>query len=233
MEWNNQLARSLQWFGQVTNEQEKQEIANKLIERVQNHDVIGVGSGSTSFVAIQAIAKLIKEKNYSITAIPTSQEVLMTCSVLGVPTTTLQSAKPDWAFDGADEVDSNHNLIKGRGGAMFHEKLVMASSSENYILVDSSKYVSRLGEKHPVPMEVDPRAVHLVETRLSSFPIEEVNIRQAESKDGPVLTEAGNIILDVRFSTINDQDERNLKVIPGVIETGLFIGYNVEILSSK
>ena len=96
----------------------------------------------------------------NVLAIPTSHEVSLTCSILGIPTSTLLNARPDWSFDGADEVDPQKNLIKGRGGAMFAEKLVMKSSPENYILVDQSKFVENLGAKVAVPIEVDPRAVN-------------------------------------------------------------------------
>src|SRR5690606_34558028 len=134
--------------------------------RVKDRDVIGIGSGSTAFLALQAISEKVKEQNLSILAIPTSHEVSLTCSILGIPTSTLLNARPDWAFDGADEVDPHKSLIKGRGGAMFAEKIVMKSSPENYILVDPSKFVAKLGEKYAVPIEVDPRAVNLVEEEL-------------------------------------------------------------------
>ncbi|WP_084103045.1 ribose 5-phosphate isomerase A [Pontibacillus yanchengensis] len=229
--WNNPLATHTQWSSNISNKQAKQHVADQIAQRAKDGDVIGVGSGSTSFLALQTIADYVKEKGYKVTAIPTSQEVMITCATLGIPTTTLATAKPDWAFDGADEVDPNHHLIKGRGGAMFHEKLVIASSPENYILVDQSKFVNRLGEKFPVPIEVDQRALHLVETKLSTFPVEKVHLRQATAKDGPVITEAGNLILDAYFSSIDKNDEMRLAAIPGVIETGLFIEYNINVIS--
>lgn len=231
MTWKNPLANNLQWSSDISNKEAKQKVATRLAERVKDGDIIGVGSGSTAFLAIQSIAKKIKEENLKILAIPTSHEVALTCSILGIPTTSLASAKPDWAFDGADEVDPHNHLIKGRGGAMFHEKLVIASSDETYILVDHSKFVEKLGSKHPVPLEVDPRAVHLVETCLESFEVSSVDLRMAQSKDGPVLTEAGHIILDVRFNHIEPGLEKELSSIPGVIESGLFQGYNINLMS--
>ncbi|KGP92216.1 ribose 5-phosphate isomerase [Pontibacillus chungwhensis BH030062] len=231
MSWHNSLANDLQWSSEISNKDAKQQVANRMAERVKDGDVIGVGSGSTAFLAIQSIARKIKDQQLSVQAIPTSHEVALTCSILGIPTTSLASAKPDWAFDGADEVDPHHHLIKGRGGAMFHEKLVIASSSETYILVDESKFVDVLGSKHPVPLEVDPRAIHLVETRLEELPIKSVSLRMAQSKDGPVLTEAGNVILDVHFTTIAPDLESTLSKLPGMIESGLFQQYKVNILS--
>ncbi|WLD93328.1 ribose 5-phosphate isomerase A [Alkalihalobacillus sp. AL-G] len=231
MNWENKIATTLQWSSEISNKEQKEKVAQKVAERVKDGDVIGVGSGSTSFLALQAISEKVKVEGLNVLAIPTSHEVSLTCSILGIPTTTLLNAKPDWAFDGADEVDPNKSLIKGRGGAMFAEKIVMKSSSENYILVDQSKFVSKLGEKFAVPVEVDPRAVNLVEVELDKLGATEVNLRLAVSKDGPVLTEAGNIILDVRFKEIPNSYEKEIKSIPGVIETGLFVGFPVEILS--
>jgi len=232
MIWENKIATTLQWSREISNKEQKEKVADKIAERVKNGDVIGVGSGSTSFLALLAISKKVKEQNLSVLAIPTSHEVSLTCSILGLNTSTLLNARPDWSFDGADEVDPQKSLIKGRGGAMFAEKLVMKSSPENYILVDSSKFVTYLGEKFATPIEVDPRAVNLVEEELLKLGANEINLRLAVSKDGPVITEAGNLILDVRFNKITSDYEKEIKSIPGVIESGLFINYNVEILTT-
>lgn len=232
MEWKNKLATDLQWANEISNRDEKEVVAEKIAARVKDGDVIGVGSGSTAFLALQAIGRRVSEEKLTVWAIPTSHEVSLSCSVLGIPTTTLLNARPDWYFDGADEVDPNGNLIKGRGGAMFAEKLVMKSSPENYILVDQSKFVSTLGENFPVPIEVDPRAVHLVEEELVRLDATEIELRLAVSKDGPVITESGNLIFDVRFDEIDVDLEKELQAIPGVIETGLFIGFPLEVIST-
>ncbi len=105
MIWENTLATNLQWSAEISNLEAKQKVAEKVAERVKDGDVIGVGSGSTAFLALQAISKKVKEKNLNVVGIPTSQEVSMACSTLGLPTTTLLNARPDWSFDGADEVD--------------------------------------------------------------------------------------------------------------------------------
>jgi len=232
MVWENKIATTLQWTKEISNREQKEAVAAKIAERVRDGDVIGVGSGSTSYLALLAISKKVKEQKLNVLAIPTSHEVSLTCSIMGLPTSTLLNARPDWYFDGADEVDPNKNLIKGRGGAMFAEKLVMKSAPENYILVDSSKFVSYLGEKFAAPIEVDPRAVNLVETELAKLGVKEVQMRMAIAKDGPVITEAGNLILDVRFNKIEDGYEKEIKSIPGVIESGLFMGFNPEILTT-
>jgi ribose 5-phosphate isomerase A len=232
MYWKNKIATTLQWDKEISNREQKEKVAQKIAERVKDGDVIGIGSGSTSFLALQAISEKVKVEKLNVLAIPTSHEVSIACTILGLRTSTLQNARPDWAFDGADEVDPDKNLIKGRGGAMFAEKLVMKSSPENYILVDQTKFVSYLGEKFPVPIEVDPRAVNLVEEELVKLDATAIKMRAAVAKDGPVITEAGNIILDVRFKKITPAYEKEIKAIPGVVESGLFVNYPVEILTT-
>ncbi|MED4226873.1 ribose 5-phosphate isomerase A [Neobacillus cucumis] len=231
MNWSNPLFINSNWTSEISNREQKEVAAEQVAKEIKNGDVIGVGSGSTSFLAIHAIANRIEAEGLSILAIPTSHEVAMACARLNIPTTSLMAHKPNWAFDGADEIDANHRMIKGRGGALFAEKIVMASANKTFILVDPSKFVDRLGEKFPVPVEVDPRAIHLVETSLKRLGTEEIKLRNAIGKDGPIITEAGNLILDVRFNQIFDDFERKIKSIPGVIESGLFIGYNVEVIS--
>ncbi|GEN53410.1 ribose 5-phosphate isomerase A [Halobacillus faecis] len=231
MKWKNKLADQAIWSGEISNRDRKDKVAQQVSHFVKNGDVIGIGSGSTSFLALEKIAKRVAEERLEILAVPTSKEAEMNCSYYGLTTTSLLNHQPDWGFDGADEVDREGRLIKGRGGALFAEKLVMASAAKTYILVDDSKHVAKLGEKFAIPLEVDPRAVHLVETTLQKFDCDHVQMRMAKAKDGPVLTEAGNVLMDVRFAHIPDTLEKELSAIPGVIETGLFIGYSVEILT--
>ncbi len=233
MTWNNSLANILNWSGEISNQSDKMQVAEQVGDFVKDGDVIGVGSGSTAFLALQAIAERVKKERMNVHAIPTSKEAALNCTVLGIPVTTLTAARPDWGFDGADEVDGMKRLIKGRGGALFAEKLVMASAQKTFILVDESKFVSELGAAFAVPIEVDPRAIHLVETKLyDALSPESVNLRMAVSKDGPVITEAGNVLLDVKFEEITSTMEQEISALPGVIESGLFLDYPVEILST-
>ena len=192
--------------------------------------LFGFGSGSTSYLAVLAIAEKIKKENIKITAIPTSTEIRMLCGKLNIPTATLIEKKPDWCFDGADEVDNNKWLIKGRGGAMFKEKLNMVNSPITYILIDNSKKVNSLGKKHKIPVEIYPDSISYVTDEIIKLGAEEITLRQAKHKDGPVITENGNLILDVKFKNIEEDLEKNIKSISGVIESGLFINYNVEII---
>ena len=190
----------------------------------------GFGSGSTSFLAVIAIAEKIREEGLNILAIPTSLEIKMLCSKLNIPTTTLLEKNPDWCFDGADEVDSNGWLIKGRGGAMFKEKLNIVSSKKTYILIDKSKKVNKLGEKFKVPVECFGDALNYVKSELIKLGGTEIELRKAIGKDGPCITEKGNLILDVKFQNIEQDLEKQIKSISGVIESGLFINYNVKII---
>ena len=124
MKWNDNYF-SLDWSQQIINYEEKMVVAKKLAAMVKDGDVIGFGSGSTSFLAVKEIAKIISDKNIKILAIPTSQEIKMACVSLGIPVASINDCLPDWGFDGADEVSPDKWLIKGRGGAMFNEKLIM------------------------------------------------------------------------------------------------------------
>lgn len=229
MDWSKNAQQKIEWNGEISNYEEKLRIAKKIVEKVKDGDVIGVGSGSTSFVATKEIAKKIKEENLNITAIPTSYEINLLCNELGIPTVSLLDKKPDWSFDGADEVNDKNWLVKGRGAAMFREKLNIASSEVTYILVDESKFVKNICDKFPIPVEVIPMAINYVREKLFKLGAEEVILRLAKGKDGPIITEKGNVILDTVLRNVNENTEKQLKSITGVLDSGLFIGYNVVI----
>ena len=114
---------------------------------------------------------------------------------------------------------------------MFSEKLNIANSKITYILIDSSKKVEKLCTKHKIPVECYIDSVNYVKEKLLNLGATDITLRKSEGKDGPVITEHGNIILDVKFNNITENLERDIKNITGVIESGLFIGYNVEIIS--
>ena len=154
----------------------------------------------------------------------------MLCSKLNIPTTSLLENKPDWCFDGADEVDIHNWLIKGRGGAMFKEKLNIVNSPITYILIDERKKVNKLGTKFKVPVECFKDSINYIQEELNKLGGTQIELRKAIGKDGPCITENGNLILDVKFENITQDLEKKIKEIPGVIESGLFINYNVEII---
>lgn len=230
MNWGEDILTKVE-FNDINQREEKEKIAKQITEKVKDGQVIGFGSGSTSYLTVIEIAKKIKEENINIIAIPTSLEIKMLCARLEIPTASIMEMKPDWSFDGADEVDNNNWMLKGRGGAMFKEKLNIANSPITYILIDKSKRVEKLGSKFKVPVECFPEAINYVKEELVKLGGKEIELRRAIGKDGPILTENNNVILDVKFEEITKELEKDIKVIPGVIESGLFIDYNVEIVS--
>lgn len=230
MNWNKEILTKID-FENMKNKEEKEKVAKKIANIVKDGEVIGFGSGSTSYLTIYAIADRMKKEGITITAISTSYEVELLCHYLEIPTTTLLDKKPDWSFDGADEVNQEKWLIKGRGGAMFREKLNIVNSKITYILVDNTKLVDKLGEKFSIPVECYPYAMNHIKEELLMLGAEKVEIRKAVSKDGPILTENGSVIFDVKFNKISEHLEKDIKSITGVIESGLFIGYPVEIVT--
>lgn len=230
MNWDT--AAKFDWNGTISNRAAKEEAARRIAEEVRDGQVIGVGSGSTSYLAILAIAERVHREKLKVAAVCTSHEVTMACAAAGLRVTSLLEARPEWSFDGADEVDPARSLIKGRGGAMFLEKLVMRAARRCFILIDSSKLVTKLGEKFAVPVEFFPDALHVVERELEQLGATELKLRQGSGKDGPVITQTGNFIFDVRFREIGVSMERDIKTIPGVVESGLFIGYPVELVTA-
>lgn len=230
MEWINNGMQEIEPQN-ISNKEQKEKIAKEVAMKAKEGDVIGFGSGSTSYLAIKEIAKRMEEENLKITAIPTSFETKILCQELKIPTVSILEMKPDWGFDGADEVSKEDNiLIKGRGAAMFKEKLNMVNAGITYILVDDTKFVDKLNEKFPIPIEVYPEAVNSVREALLDLGATECILRKAEKKDGPVFTENNNVILDTKFAEIYETLEEDIKSITGVIESGLFIDYPVEVL---
>lgn len=229
MNWNKDILINVE-FENISNIEEKKKLGEMIANKVKDGQVIGFGSGSTSYIAILSIAEKLKNEGINITAIPTSYEIKMLCSYLGIKTASLIECKPDWSFDGADEVDNNNWLIKGRGGASFKEKLNIVNSPITYILIDKTKRVSKLGEKFKIPVECILENVNYIKEELIKMGGKDITLRKGVGKDGPIITENSNIILDVKFENIEENLEKKIKCIPGVIESGLFIGYNVEIL---
>jgi ribose 5-phosphate isomerase A len=233
MHWNAAEIDHPEWSTTIENYEAKSTVAVQAATRLRDGDVVGVGSGSTSMLALHALVELARRQTWQFSAITTSLEMAIACAELSVPTTSLLQVRPDWSFDGADEVDGDLNMIKGRGGAMLREKLLLASSPERYILIDQTKRVSTLGEKVPVPVEVIPEALQLVQSHLlEEFDVREIELRMAVAKDGPVITEHGNVILEVKFATTTSEIDVRLNCIPGVVGSGLFFGFHPTLISA-
>lgn len=219
------------WENNIENKEQKLALAKKIANRVKDGDVIGFGSGSTSYLAAKEIAKKVKEENLHIKAIPTSNIIENLCKELNIEITSLDKEKPDWCFDGADEVDKNNWLIKGMGAALYKEKLNIMYSNENYILVDETKFVERLGEKYPVPVECEESSIEEIKQELLKMGATKVELRKSNNNpEKPLITDNGNIILHAWFDNITKELERNIRSIDGVLESGLFIGYNIIII---
>ncbi|ACS34283.1 ribose-5-phosphate isomerase RpiA [Thermococcus gammatolerans] len=205
-------------------EELKKAVAREALSFVDDDMVIGLGTGSTTAYFIKFLGELIKEEELEVYGIPTSHQSRLLAIESGVPVVSLDEADAiDIAVDGADEVDPALNLIKGRGAALTMEKIIEYRAGTFIVLVDESKLVKRLGEKMPVPIEVIPAAWRAIAEELEVFNAR-AELRMAVKKDGPVITDNGNFILDARFERIDDplDMEIELNTIPGVVENGIF-----------
>lgn len=220
----------LHWPATITHIKRKTLLAQRAAAQAKDGQTIGIGSGSSTYLALWAIGERVRRERLTVRVVTTSYETEAAALRLGLPQAPLGSVKPDWGVDGADEVDPQGRLIKGRGGALFKEKLLWSTSRSMFLAVDDSKRVKRLGERFPVPIEVHRAAVDLLDGRLAALGCTHWELRVAGGKDGPVITESGNLILDAWFDEIPAGTHAKLKALPGVIETGLFEGYSFTLL---
>ncbi len=218
------------WKNNVDNREQKQKLAKRIAKRVKDGDIIGFGSGTTSYLAVEEIAKKVHEEGMHIKAIPTSTIIEEICKKLKIETVTLNEAKPDWCFDGADEVDPHNWLIKGMGAALYREKMNIKASKENYILVDSSKFVERLGQNHPVPVECKIDKIVPVKEALKNLGASSVFVKESNVGEGILITDNGNALLFAQFPKIEADFEEKINEIDGVVENGLFIGYDLIVI---
>jgi ribose 5-phosphate isomerase A len=220
----------LRWPEAIAHADQKAAVARRAAALVEDGQTIGIGSGSASYLALWAIGERVGREGLAVRVVTTSYETETASTTLGLQLVPLGRLEPDWGIDGADEVDPAGRLLKGRGGAMFREKILWTSSRKMYLAVDPSKYVERLGMRFPVPIEVDPGGVGLLERALERHGAADFQLRVAGGKDGPVITERGNLVVDARFDEIPVGLSAELKALPGVIETGLFEGFSYETL---
>jgi ribose 5-phosphate isomerase A len=208
-------------------EEAKKSAALEAVKHVKNWFVVGLGSGSTAALAIEALGERVKHENLSLLAIPSSYQAFLLAAEWKIPVTTLEEHPIiDVTIDGADQINPELNLIKGMGGALAREKIVASATKQNIIIADQSKKVKMLGENsQPVPIEVLPFAIGPTRRKILEMGGKPV-LREGKGKVGPVITDNGNAILDADFGPIQrpTELEMKLKMIPGVVETGLFIG---------
>lgn len=206
----------------MATQDEKRLAAHRAVDFIESGMIVGLGSGSTSAIAVRELGRRVQEEGLSIQGIPTSEDTRVLAESLGIPLTTLASVDHiDVTIDGADEVDPYLRLIKGGGGALLREKIVASYTRRNIIMIHGAKWVERLGA-FPLPVEVIPFAEPVVWQKLHQLGLEG---SRRESDGHPFFTDEGNLILDLDTREIRNIEDLNraLLYIPGVVETGYFL----------
>ncbi len=208
----------------------KQQAGEWAAAQVKDGMAVGLGTGSTAAFFIKAVARRVREEGLKLRLVASSSySTIQLAGSLGLSLATLEQVDAlDLYADGADEVDPGKRLIKGRGAAMVREKHLIHLASRFIVLVDPSKLVDRLGTNFPVPVECLPFASGLVEKELLALGARSVAVRPAgTSKDGPVVSDQGNFVLDARFDPAGDVAglDARISTIPGVVGHGLFTRY--------
>jgi ribose 5-phosphate isomerase A len=199
-------------------------IIERALEMVANGSRIGLGSGHAAQAFVKALGECLRNGRMGVSGVPTSEETASLCMQEDIPLLDLADAGIlDVTFDGADEVDPHLDLIKGYGRALVREKIVAASSRRLVILVGDEKLVERLGTRGKLPVEVTPFALPLCERRLSDLGCRPAPYLQG---GGLFVTDNGNHILDCQIDPIPNPArlESDIRAIPGVVGTGLFLG---------
>jgi ribose 5-phosphate isomerase A len=214
--------------------QMKQAVATAAVAQIQDGMVLGLGSGSTAALMIQELgAKLQRGDLKNITGVATSFQGEVLAAELGIPLQSLNAvSRIDLAIDGADEVDPALQLIKGGGACHVQEKLVACRADRFVVVVDASKLVDTLNLGFLLPVEVLPGAWRQVKAQLGEMG-GDAQLRMAVRKAGPVVTDQGNLVLDVSFAGgILDPVtlEKAINNLPGVLENGLFVNLTDQVL---
>jgi ribose 5-phosphate isomerase A len=202
----------------------KQAAALKAVEYVRDGMIVGLGTGSTAKYMVTALGEKVRT-GMRLRGVPTSAETASLAKQAGIPLLdTADRWEIDVAIDGADQVDPDFNLIKGGGGALLKEKIVAASAKQFIVMVDHTKQVPVLGGSFPLPIEVISFGWGSTARQIEVLTKSRVVLR--ERNGAPFRTEAGNLILDAHIDRIDRPGELEtaLNVIPGVVETGLFVG---------
>ncbi|XP_034272001.1 ribose-5-phosphate isomerase isoform X1 [Pantherophis guttatus] len=225
---NPRLLRSSHGRNNMTEEAKKLAAWAAVNNHVQTNHVLGIGSGSTIVHAVHKLAERVKKENLNIVCIPTSFQARQLILQNGLTLSDLdRHPELNVAIDGADEVDSDLSLIKGGGGCLTQEKIVAGCAKSFIVIADYRKKSKNLGEqwKKGIPIEVIPMAYVPITKLLTNKFGGVTELRMAVNKAGPVVTDNGNFLLDWKFDQIHNWNEVNvaIKMIPGVVETGLFI----------
>jgi ribose 5-phosphate isomerase A len=200
----------------------KQKVGEYAAQLVQTNTIIGIGTGSTVYYFIHALAARVKQ-GLQIKGVPTSKQTTLLAKKLGIELINInESDTIQLTIDGADEIDLQLQLIKGGGGALLQEKIVAASSQQLIIIAESSKLVKRLG-KFPLPVEVISYGWKKTRNHIEELHCKNITLRMNDEK--PFKTDHGHYILDCNFNQVDDAKalHTQLNNIPGVVENGLFI----------
>ncbi|RME59833.1 MAG: ribose 5-phosphate isomerase A, partial [Candidatus Dadabacteria bacterium] len=180
-------------------------LAEPIIERLRPNQVVGAGTGTTVTAILKVLGKEPSLVPEGVVFVPTSLDTAWTLERFNLPQKPLNSVSYiDWSFDGADEVDNELNALKGQGGALLKEKIAAELSKHYVLVVDKSKLVPSLGFKTLVPVEVIPDALFLAKEKLKELS-KEVTLRSASKKHGAVITENGNLLIDIKLSNISSE----------------------------
>ena len=202
-------------------------LAARAAAEVPDGATIGLGSGSTAEAVMRALGRLVAT-GLRVTGVPTSERTATLAHEVGIPVRTLDEVgdgRLPFGFDGADEIDPRLDLVKGRGGALLHEKLVALACDDWLIVAAAEKLVERLGTRMPLPVEVVPLGWRQTSTRVASLGLTPV-LRTKPGTDEPYLTDGGHYLLDCGTGPIAEPAllAGALKGIAGVVEHGLFVG---------
>ncbi|MDC0070160.1 ribose 5-phosphate isomerase A [Nitrosopumilus sp.] len=197
-------------------------LSSDALKLIKNNQVIGLGSGRAATLLVKSLAKLIKLKNYNIKGIPTSLQIKLVAEKAGIE--LIQSDQVnhiDIVFDGADQIDSEKYVIKGGGGALLRENILFSLANKVVVMADKTKFVKNF--TRTVPIEIHPLARIAIINSIKKLGGES-KIRSLD-RGYPFFTENGNIILDCDFGTIKNPKTltQKIKLIPGVLESGIFL----------
>ena len=201
-------------------------------EQVTDGMTVGLGTGSSAAYFVRALAKRIREEGLRIRMASSSFSTALLAEELGLQLLPPEQVdRLDIYADGADEVDPQKRLLNGRGAAMVREKILAHSAGRFLVLIEPVKCVERLGVKFPVPVETLPFAHHVVRRELMALGSSSVTLRLATEKDGPIITDQGNFVLDARFpKSVNVAGlDQQLDSIPGVVGHGIFARFAMRI----
>jgi ribose 5-phosphate isomerase A len=213
-------------------DERKRAVGRRAADFVEDGMIVGLGTGSTADHLIERLGERVAE-GLQIHGVPTSDRTADRARARGIPLLALDECPYlDVAIDGADQVDTRADLIKGLGGALYREKLVARAARDFIVIVDETKLVDRLGAPCPVPVEVNPDSWREVRTELRALGADPT-LRMADGR--PYITDNGNLIVDALFDEIDRADhyERAINEIPGVVENGLFVGMASRVLIAE